>query len=509
MIVSTQPPVIIVTANGISGNRAIAISAEIAANISSAASASASAASASASAAAAALYDGPKVDTFPEIAAVTAAQVAVGGFLRVVKTGAVYERAADAAVDADLNYSGTGGVKWYLQAGTQGKPANGFSSSPLASGSYPNGTTATGYRQYGAETSYSGYIINGDNVDQEAIAGSKVNGFKVLHNFGGGKGGRHGIYGVLNQTAISAATATDRNYVGVQGQVLSAVGDGGTAPTFADGKGSYFGLSSIASLSSGALNLLNVTGAELNTRVLTGASAAYISGAQIVTKDEVQGGVYDCALAISRGGVGTIGKKDGILIGNMNGSPALDTTGNLMRGVGAQTLGILLDFRDWAPTWLIRSDKLDLSRTVLDMRGLNPVVNLGLGTEVSTPSLTFKSSVNGNAYDSRIIASGGGVGVGLGNLNYNADIHAFSGIVRPTTDNTLLLGGAANRWAQVHANQVHLGPASDRIIRSGTGSPEGAITAPPGSIHLRTDGGAGTTFYVKETGVGNTGWVAK
>lgn len=43
----------------------------------------------------------------------------------------------------------------------------------------------------------------------------------------------------------------------------------------------------------------------------------------------------------------------------------------------------------------------------------------------------------------------------------------------------------------------------------GPGTPEGVITAPVASVHLRTDGGASTTIYVKESGVGNTGWTAK
>lgn len=43
----------------------------------------------------------------------------------------------------------------------------------------------------------------------------------------------------------------------------------------------------------------------------------------------------------------------------------------------------------------------------------------------------------------------------------------------------------------------------------GTGSPEGVLTAPIGSRYGRTDGGAGTSFYVKESGTGNTGWVGK
>jgi hypothetical protein len=44
---------------------------------------------------------------------------------------------------------------------------------------------------------------------------------------------------------------------------------------------------------------------------------------------------------------------------------------------------------------------------------------------------------------------------------------------------------------------------------TGSGTPEGAVTAPVGSVYHRTDGGAGTSFYVKESGSGNTGWVAK
>lgn len=43
----------------------------------------------------------------------------------------------------------------------------------------------------------------------------------------------------------------------------------------------------------------------------------------------------------------------------------------------------------------------------------------------------------------------------------------------------------------------------------GTGSPNGVYTARAGSIFMRRDGGANTCFYVKESDVGNTGWVAK
>lgn len=47
------------------------------------------------------------------------------------------------------------------------------------------------------------------------------------------------------------------------------------------------------------------------------------------------------------------------------------------------------------------------------------------------------------------------------------------------------------------------------ILRTGSNTPEGVITAPIGSLFLRVNGGAVTTLYVKESGAGNTGWVAK
>lgn len=46
-------------------------------------------------------------------------------------------------------------------------------------------------------------------------------------------------------------------------------------------------------------------------------------------------------------------------------------------------------------------------------------------------------------------------------------------------------------------------------LKFGAGSPEGAVTAVVGTLYSRSDGGANTTLYVKESGTGNTGWIAK
>lgn len=68
--------------------------------------------------------------------------------------------------------------------------------------------------------------------------------------------------------------------------------------------------------------------------------------------------------------------------------------------------------------------------------------------------------------------------------------------------------GTANAFTAVQtfpAGGIVLGTVK---VLSGAGTPEGVVTAPKGSLFLRTDGGAGTTEYIKEAGIGNTGWRA-
>ncbi len=55
-------------------------------------------------------------------------------------------------------------------------------------------------------------------------------------------------------------------------------------------------------------------------------------------------------------------------------------------------------------------------------------------------------------------------------------------------------------------NAVRLRLNGATWVRSGTGTPEAAVTGAIGDVFLRTDGGAGTAIYVKESGSGNTGW---
>lgn len=91
----------------------------------------------------------------------------------------------------------------------------------------------------------------------------------------------------------------------------------------------------------------------------------------------------------------------------------------------------------------------------------------------------------------------------------------FSGDYDDLTDKPSLFDGAYSSLTGVpstfppstHSHDYD-DDITDKPILRGTGSPEGAVTATVGTIYQRTNGGAGTVLYLKESGSGNTGWVA-
>jgi hypothetical protein len=141
---------------------------------------------------------------------------------------------------------------------------------------------------------------------------------------------------------------------------------------------------------------------------------------------------------------------------------------------------------------------------------------VGDAATVGTPFIDFNSSGNPVDYDVRLIASGGTASAGNGLLEVYAgtmrlraaasvDVYA---VMRPNADNAQSLGQAAQRWATGYI--TNLRPGNGTVTwTSGAGSPEGNVTAAVGSMFTRTDGGAGSTLYVKESGSGSTGWAPK
>jgi hypothetical protein len=118
--------------------------------------------------------------------------------------------------------------------------------------------------------------------------------------------------------------------------------------------------------------------------------------------------------------------------------------------------------------------------------------------------------------ENSILSSGSSIQV---SSSATTGIHFTNGVVNTGADiflesnsaNGLVCGGTYTENA-IRVNQgqaISLEQTGQHKILSGTNSPEGVVTAAAGSLYCRTGGGTGTSFYVKETSSGNTGWVAK
>lgn len=79
------------------------------------------------------------------------------------------------------------------------------------------------------------------------------------------------------------------------------------------------------------------------------------------------------------------------------------------------------------------------------------------------------------------------------------------------SDSAVPLDIICNSQSAININNstYYLTLQNGTVIAFGANSPNGVVTAPVGSTYHRSGGGAGTSFYVKESGTGNTGWVAK
>ena len=124
----------------------------------------------------------------------------------------------------------------------------------------------------------------------------------------------------------------------------------------------------------------------------------------------------------------------------------------------------------------------------------------------------FDSANNGTQLSGRIwIASGTGglmsiiTGSGNSGLRIRANRIYLESNANPNVEQVALTQSPAS----ANKGKVQLNGTSGPFWISHAGTPEGAITAPVGSMYTRTDGGAGTTLYIKESGTGNTGWIAK
>jgi hypothetical protein len=150
-------------------------------------------------------------------------------------------------------------------------------------------------------------------------------------------------------------------------------------------------------------------------------------------------------------------------------------------------------------------------------------IYLGASTHVTpirTRHFTIKDAhrrggtLGGGLSDIKLASNGADTGLIIGGDNatlggYTVDISGNFGvtIISPRSGWTISNEAQTTTIIGYGTTLNHRKGSTETIV--GDGTPEGAVTANPGSLFQRRDGGAGTGLYVKESGTGNTGWVAK
>ena len=107
-----------------------------------------------------------------------------------------------------------------------------------------------------------------------------------------------------------------------------------------------------------------------------------------------------------------------------------------------------------------------------------------------------------------LAGTGGAVFIGANNNSSGDWIADTLGFV-PLSNGTRDIGSVSSQLNNIYIKGAVKFNGGTILDAYGSGSPEGVLSAYIGSTYRRTDGGAGTSLYVKESGTGNTGWVGK
>lgn len=306
------------------------------------------------------------------------------------------------------------------------------------------------------------------------------------------------------------------------------------------GRGSLSGVGPMEQIAIGAN--LNLTGTTLSASgaltdgdwgdiVVTFAGTVLTVKPGVVTYAKIQN-VAAASKLLGRGSAAGAGSPEEITVGSgltMTGTTLSATAGSMG---GSGTTGTLPQFT--ASTTLGDSNitvsgsavgineptpiaQLHLSETggslplmLLDGYGVaaNVVCRTALGSKASPTAVTSGTTLGGygiRGYGSTQFSNGARVYL----LGYAAETWTDAAQGAYWVFGTTAIGTNAVTERLRITDNGRLTLNSGPQIITGTGSPEAAITAVVGSLFLRTDGGVGSTLYVKQTGTGNTGWAAK
>jgi len=199
-----------------------------------------------------------------------------------------------------------------------------------------------------------------------------------------------GLFYLYKASASNPATPRDHVALGATGLVQA--GDGGTGTGIGNSKGTMFATSFQVIARSGATNLFEVSGGEVDCSITTGASASYRFCWNIVSGGQVAGAVLDAGLVFGAAGLPF---NNGILFADANGIAPISATGCAICSSGSATIDSAIDFGSYTITsYLIRGP-----HSYLDGAGNGLFENtVVIGKTGTAPGVAqFKGSTSGMA----------------------------------------------------------------------------------------------------------------
>jgi len=132
--------------------------------------------------------------------------------------------------------------------------------------------------------------------------------------------------------------------------------------------------------------------------------------------------------------------------------------------------------------------------------------NVGSGTITDGSAITATIQ---NLNAAGVITSAYGLKIQLA-LNSGTIANTYGVYVGDVTSGTQTNQAYGVYVSDANARNFFAGPIAvgTTSVNSGTGSPEGVVAAPVGSLYARADGGVNSTLYSKTTGATSTGWTA-
>ena len=224
-----------------------------------------------------------------------------------------------------------------------------------------------------------------------------------------------------------------------------------------------------------ANNTITIT----NTTV-AGTAAIRLNSPNSICRNIITGNVISAPIRANDGLINAVGSSGGIFESNVISNNIINITGARGNGFGIWT-NRLVDS-------VIADNIIRVSYDDTVARILNGIY--------------FQNSVNANI-NNNIIACSSAFG---SNITLRGFEEAVSGSLNSISDNKFNVNVTK---LTAFVRFVFLTTSGIIVNHVDSGTPEAAVVSGVGGLWRRTDGGAGTTLYVKESGTSNTGWVGK